>query len=95
MGTEEKSMQERSERQETRNFTTQSALEATPSQSPDGGYGWVCATASAVTNGHSWGLNSAYAVFLAYYLDNDVFPGSSPIQYAFIGGLSLTSLPAV
>lgn len=87
-------MQERPEPQETNNLNTQSAPEATPSPI-DGGYGWVCGTAAAVTNGHSWGFNFAYAVFLAYYLDNDVFPGSSPMQYAFIGGLSLTSLLAV
>lgn len=59
---------------------------------PDGGYGWVCATAAAVINAHSWGFNSAYAVFLAYYLDTGHFPGASPLQYAFVGSLSLTSL---
>jgi MFS family permease len=32
----------------------------------------------------------AYAVFLAYYLANDVFPGATPLQYAFIGGLSIS-----
>ncbi|CAG9982798.1 unnamed protein product [Clonostachys byssicola] len=88
MGMEEKSTQERAEPQETNTLTTQSAQETT--LSPDGGYGWVCATAAAVINGHSWGFNSAYAVFLAYYMDNEIFPGSSPMQYAFVGGLSLT-----
>jgi MFS family permease len=39
---------------------------------------------------HTWGLNSAYAVFLAYYLANDVFPGATPLHYAFIGGLSIS-----
>ncbi|KZM21223.1 transmembrane transport [Ascochyta rabiei] len=47
---------------------------------PNGGYGWV----------HTWGLNSAYAVFLAYYLANNVFPGASHLSYAFIGGLSIS-----
>lgn len=59
---------------------------------PDGGYGWVCATAAAVINAHSWGFNSAYAVFLAYYLKNDVFPGGSPLVYAFVGSLSIAFL---
>ncbi|PLB53946.1 monocarboxylate transporter [Aspergillus steynii IBT 23096] len=59
---------------------------------PDGGYGWVCTVAAAIINAHSWGFNSAYAVFLAYYLDNEVFPGATPLQYAFVGSLSLTCL---
>lgn len=57
---------------------------------PNGGYGWVCVAAVATINGHTWGLNSAYAVFLAYYLANDIFPGATPLQYAFIGGLSIS-----
>jgi MFS family permease len=39
---------------------------------------------------HTWGLNSSYAVFLAYYLANDVFPGATRLDYAFIGGLSIS-----
>lgn len=39
---------------------------------------------------HTWGLNSAYAVFLAYYLANDVFVNATPLQYAFVGGLSIS-----
>ncbi|KAB8071040.1 major facilitator superfamily domain-containing protein [Aspergillus leporis] len=59
---------------------------------PDGGYGWVCTAAAATINAHSWGFNSAYAVFLAHYLKNETFPGSSPLKYAFVGSLSLTLL---
>jgi MFS family permease len=57
---------------------------------PNGGYGWVCVAAVATINAHTWGLNSAYAVFLAYYLANNVFPGATPLQYAFVGGLSIS-----
>ncbi|KAF1833561.1 MFS general substrate transporter [Decorospora gaudefroyi] len=57
---------------------------------PNGGYGWVCVAAVATINAHTWGLNSAYAVFLAHYLANDVFAGATPLQYAFIGGLSIS-----
>ncbi|KAI1676102.1 MFS-1 domain containing protein [Pyrenophora tritici-repentis] len=57
---------------------------------PNGGYGWVCIAAVAIINAHTWGLNSAYAVFLAYYLSNNVFPGATPLQYAFVGGLSIS-----
>ncbi|KAI4947656.1 hypothetical protein J4E91_006478 [Alternaria rosae] len=57
---------------------------------PNGGYGWVCVAAVATINGHTWGLNSAYAIFLAHYLSTSTFPGATPLQYAFIGGLSIS-----
>ncbi|CAK7209613.1 hypothetical protein SCUCBS95973_000499 [Sporothrix curviconia] len=56
----------------------------------EGGYGWVVVLAVFLLNAHTWGLNSAYAVFLAYYLNNNVFPDSSAIAYAFVGGLSIS-----
>lgn len=33
------------------------------------------------------GVAASYGVFLSYYLDSDVFPGATPLDYAFIGGL--------
>ncbi|KAF5583573.1 major facilitator superfamily transporter (Mch2) [Fusarium pseudocircinatum] len=63
-----------------------------PCPPPNGGYGWVCTVVAATINMHSWGFNSAYAVFLAHYLTSDTFPGSTPLQYAFVGSLSLTFL---
>ncbi|KAF2832840.1 MFS general substrate transporter [Ophiobolus disseminans] len=57
---------------------------------PNGGYGWICVAACATINAHTWGLNSSYAVFLAHYLANAVFPGATPLHYAFIGGLSIS-----
>lgn len=75
--------------------STDSTTPATAEEPPNGGYGWVCTAAASVINAHSWGFNSAYAVFLAYYLDNDVFPGASALSYAFVGSLSLTFLLAV
>ncbi|KAL2803023.1 monocarboxylate transporter [Aspergillus granulosus] len=63
-----------------------------PGEEPtNGGYGWVCTVAAAVVNAHSWGFNSAYAVFLAYYLDNAMFAGGSRLHYSFVGSLSLTA----
>ncbi|CAG7918898.1 unnamed protein product [Penicillium olsonii] len=59
---------------------------------PDGGYGWVCVIAAAIVNAHSWGFNSAYGVFLAYYLSHETFPGASRLEYAFVGSLSLTTM---
>ncbi|KAL2810455.1 major facilitator superfamily domain-containing protein [Aspergillus granulosus] len=57
---------------------------------PDGGYGWVCVASVFWINAHTWGINSSYGVFLAHYLTNDVFPNTSPLMYAFTGGLSIS-----
>ncbi|KAK5164846.1 uncharacterized protein LTR77_009510 [Saxophila tyrrhenica] len=57
---------------------------------PNGGYGWVITICSALINGHTWGLNSSYGVFLAHYLANDTFPGATPLEYAFVGSLSIS-----
>ncbi|KAK8050391.1 MFS general substrate transporter [Apiospora phragmitis] len=45
-----------------------------------------------ILNMHTWGLNSTYSVFLAYYLNSKDpnFSTASPIVYAFIGGLSIS-----
>lgn len=51
----------------------------------------------ALVNAHTWGLNSSYAVFLAYYLRSGGITGSSPLAFAFVGGLSISignSLPS-
>lgn len=57
---------------------------------PDGGYGWVCTACCFLINAHTWGINSSYGVFLAHYLSNDTFHGASSLEYAFIGGLSIS-----
>ena len=57
---------------------------------PDGGYGWVCVACCFWINGHTWGINSTYGVFLGYYLSHNFFPGTSALDYAFIGGLSIS-----
>ncbi|KAL1903428.1 hypothetical protein Sste5346_000054 [Sporothrix stenoceras] len=64
--------------------------EAPVEEFKEGGYGWVVVLAVFLLNAHTWGLNSAYAVFLAYFLNNNVFPDASPIAYAFVGGLSIS-----
>lgn len=60
-----------------------------PTTFPDGGYGWICVAASATINAHTWGINSSYGVFLAEYLSTTTFPGATPLQYAFVGSLSI------
>ncbi|KXJ89203.1 major facilitator superfamily domain-containing protein [Microdochium bolleyi] len=56
----------------------------------EGGYGWAVVAGVFVLNMHTWGLNSSFGVFLAYYLRNDFFPGVTALEYAFIGGLSIS-----
>lgn len=57
---------------------------------PNGGYGWVCVACNFWINACTWGINSTYAVFLAYYLSHDYFPNTSALAFAFIGGLSIS-----
>ncbi|KAF2761884.1 MFS general substrate transporter [Pseudovirgaria hyperparasitica] len=58
---------------------------------PNGGYGWACVAACFWINAHTWGMNSAYAVFLAHYLSTNTFPGATRLEYALIGGLSIST----
>ncbi|KAI4870470.1 MFS general substrate transporter [Hypoxylon rubiginosum] len=60
-----------------------------PQELKEGGYGWVVIFGIFLLNAHTWGLNSSFAVFLAYYLRNETF-GSSQLGYAFVGGLSIS-----
>ena len=57
---------------------------------PDGGYGWVCVACSFLINAHTWGINSSYGVFLAFYLSEDYYPGASALEFAFVGGFSIS-----
>ncbi|KAF4977933.1 hypothetical protein FDECE_18295 [Fusarium decemcellulare] len=61
----------------------------TPPSIPDGGYGWVCTICVAVINAHSWGINTAYGVFLAHYISDQTFPGASRLEYALVGSLTI------
>lgn len=57
-------------------------------QPPDGGYGWVCVACTFLINAHTWGINSSYGVFLAYYLASNYYAGATALEFALIGGLS-------
>jgi hypothetical protein len=39
---------------------------------------------------HTWGLKSSYGVFLAHYLSTNTLPGATRLDFAFIGGLSIS-----
>lgn len=56
----------------------------------DGGYGWVVVFAAFIIFFSSWGMNTAYAVYFAYYVNSNHFNGSiSLLQYSAVGGLSV------
>ncbi|KAG4032362.1 hypothetical protein MFRU_007g02680 [Monilinia fructicola] len=57
---------------------------------PDGGYGWVCVACVFLINAHTWGVNSSYGIFLAHYLSSNTFSGATSLEYAFVGGLSIS-----
>lgn len=54
----------------------------------DGGYGWVVVFAIFLVLFNSTGLNAAFGIYLSYYLNYDVFPGGTKLDYAMIGGIS-------
>ncbi|KAL2158577.1 hypothetical protein VTH06DRAFT_4344 [Thermothelomyces fergusii] len=56
----------------------------------EGGYGWIVVLSVLLVNAHTWGLNSSYAVFLAYYLRSGNIEGASALGFAFVGGLSIS-----
>lgn len=57
---------------------------------PDGGYGWVCTACVFLLNAHTWGVNAAWGVFLAYFRSRETFERATQLQYALIGGLSIS-----
>ncbi len=62
---------------------------------PDGGYGWVCVACTFFINAHTWGINSSYGIFLAHYLDNNYYPDATALEFAFVGGLSISQALAI
>ncbi|KAF2457493.1 major facilitator superfamily domain-containing protein [Lineolata rhizophorae] len=56
----------------------------------DGGYGWVNVLCVFVVFVSTWGVVASYAVCLAHYLNNKIFPEATVVDYAFIGGLNFS-----
>jgi MFS family permease len=54
----------------------------------DGGYGWVMVFATFLLVFSTWGLNSAYGVYFAYYLNSNHYEGATTLDYSAIGGIS-------
>lgn len=57
---------------------------------PDGGYGWVCTVCVFLINAHTWGVNGSWGVILNHFLSNSTFAGAGHLEYALIGGLSIS-----
>ena len=57
---------------------------------PDGGYGWVVTAAVFLINVNTWGINSAWGIFMEQYIRENTFPEASQFEYALIGGLSVS-----
>ncbi|CAK7893762.1 probable transporter Mch2p [[Candida] anglica] len=70
---------------------TEKNVQSEPEQDPDmdGGYGWVIVFAAFLLTFCTWGLNSAYAVYFAYYVNSDYFAGATQFDYSAIGGISV------
>lgn len=56
---------------------------------PDGGYGWVVTLCVFLVMFSSWGCNSGFGVFLAFYLKSGTFAGANKYDYATIAGLTV------
>ncbi|CAK7895702.1 probable transporter Mch2p [[Candida] anglica] len=54
----------------------------------DGGYAWVVVFSAFLLTFSTWGLNSAYGIYFAYYVNSNHFPGARVIDYAAVGGIS-------
>ncbi|EJU01995.1 UM00103-like protein [Dacryopinax primogenitus] len=58
-----------------------------PLTAPDGGYGWIVAICQFLCNAATFGNVTSFGVFLSFYRENNYFPGTTDIQYAFVGGV--------
>lgn len=56
---------------------------------PDKGYAWVIVFSVFLIMFNTWGCNSAFGVFLSFFLSNNKFPGATRYDYALIAGLTV------
>ncbi|KAE8155021.1 MFS general substrate transporter [Aspergillus avenaceus] len=70
---------------------TTAATEAFEDAPPNGGYGWVCTFCGFMITVHTWGINSSWGVIMNHYISNSTFPNANHLDYALIGGLSISA----
>ncbi|PWY65703.1 MFS transporter [Aspergillus heteromorphus CBS 117.55] len=75
--------------EESRSSTSKQDLNIGGDIPPDGGYGWVIVACVFWLQVNTWGINGSYGVFLSYYLTNNIYPNTSSLAFAFIGGLAI------
>lgn len=51
-------------------------------------YGWVVCISLHLINGFTWGIIASYGVYLSYFIDHEIFPGASSLDYSFVGGVN-------
>lgn len=68
-------------------FTNQSTGEI--DLPPDGGYGWIVTLCVFLVMFSTWGCNSGFGIFLAFYLKSGAFEGANKFDYATIAGLTV------
>ncbi|KAL2683407.1 hypothetical protein Neosp_007877 [[Neocosmospora] mangrovei] len=51
--------------------------------------GWACVLGVFLITVHTWGMSSAYGVFLTYYATSPSFQPTSNVMFAYVGGLSI------
>lgn len=56
---------------------------------PDGGYGWVVTFCVCLIMFSTWGCNSGFGIFLAFYLNENSYAGASKYDYALIAGMTV------
>ena len=56
---------------------------------PDTGYAWVVVLSVFLIMFNTWGCNSAFGVFLSFFLSHNRFPSATKYDYALIAGLTV------
>ena len=54
----------------------------------DGGYAWDVCAACVLLNFCTWGMNSGFAIYFAYYIKHQSFAGADKLDYSYIGGIA-------
>ena len=55
---------------------------------PDKGYAWIACFSCWLIMFNTWGCNAAFGVFLAFFFNKDVFPGTTNYDYSLVAGLT-------